>query len=179
MQKLVIPQDLQGYALQGLSLRLALHWWADSAKIYVNGKLVVEGDLFDCSPRVLLSSGVTPGEELLVALRLVSPSHCDGALVKSQLLYESTDGDRPAPGFVADELAVMQRYLKFEPDNLDVLTQAVAEIMNIGTENTEELEKTFLAVRERLLKSKIETPKSKIYLLSHAHLDLAWLWPVS
>ncbi|MER3590120.1 MAG: hypothetical protein C4322_22040, partial [Mastigocladus sp. ERB_26_1] len=34
-QKLVIPQDLQGYALQGLSLRLALVWWANSAKIYV------------------------------------------------------------------------------------------------------------------------------------------------
>ncbi len=179
VQKLVIPQDLQGYALQGLSLRLALHWWADSAQIYVNGKLVVEGDLFDCSPRVLLSSGVTPGEELLVALRLVSPSHCDGALVKSQLLYESTDGDRPDAGFVADELAVMQRYLEFEPENLDVLLQAVEEIMNIGTEQAEKLEKTFLAVREKLLKSKIKTPKSKIYLLGHAHLDLAWLWPVS
>ena len=176
VQKLVIPQDLQGYALQGLSLRLALHWWADSAQIYVNGKLVVEGDLFDCSPRVLLRSGVMPGEELLVALRLVSPSHCDGALVKSQLLYESTDGASPDPGFVADELAVMQRYLEFEPENLDVLAQAVEEIMNIGTE---ELEKTLLAVRERLLKSKIQTPKSKIYLLGHAHLDLAWLWPVS
>lgn len=176
VQKLVIPQNLQGYALQGLSLRLALHWWADSAQIYVNGKLVVEGDLFDCSPRVLLSSGVMPGFELLVALRLVSPSHCDGALVKSQLLYESTDENRPDPGFVADELAVMQRYLEFEPENLDVLLPAVEEIMNIGTE---ELEKTFLAVRERLLKSKIQTPKSKIYLLGHAHLDLAWLWPVS
>ncbi|MDF5720844.1 MAG: alpha-mannosidase [Rhizonema sp. PD37] len=179
VQKVIVPQNLQGYALQGLSLRLALHWWADSAQIYVNGKLVVEGDLFNCSPRVLLSSGVTPGEELLVALRLVSPSHCDGALVKSQLLYESTDGDRPDAGFVADELAVMQRYLEFEPENLDVLLQATEEIMNIGTEEAEELEKTFLAVREKLLKSKIQTPKSKIYLLGHAHLDLAWLWPVN
>ncbi|MDF5727257.1 MAG: alpha-mannosidase [Rhizonema sp. PD38] len=179
VQKVVVPQDKQGYALQGLSLRLALHWWADSAQVYVNGKLVVEGDLFDCSPRVLLSSDVTPGEELLVALRLVSPSHCDGALVKSQLLYESTDGDRPDAGFVADELAVMQRYLEFEPENLDVLLKATEEIMNIGTEEAEEIEKTFLAVREKLLKSKIQTPKSKIYLLGHAHLDLAWLWPVN
>ncbi|MDF5717253.1 MAG: alpha-mannosidase [Rhizonema sp. NSF051] len=179
VQKVVVPQNLQGYALQGLSLRLPLHWWADSAQIYVNGKLVVEGDLFDCSPRVLLSCGVTPGEEFLVALRLVSPSHCDGALVKSQLLYESTDGDRPDAGFVADELAVMQRYLEFEPENLDVLLQATEEIMNIGAEQAEELEKTFLTVREKLLKTKIQPPKSKIYLLGHAHLDLAWLWPVS
>ena len=32
-QKLVVPQDLQRYPLPGLSLRLALIWWADSAEI--------------------------------------------------------------------------------------------------------------------------------------------------
>jgi alpha-mannosidase len=64
-------------------LRLALTWWADSAQVYVNGELVVEGDLFDCSPRVLLSRGVTPGEEFIVAVRLKSPGHSEGALVRS------------------------------------------------------------------------------------------------
>lgn len=34
VQRLVVPQDLQGYPLAGLSLRLALIWWADSAEIY-------------------------------------------------------------------------------------------------------------------------------------------------
>ncbi|MFN6496294.1 MAG: alpha-mannosidase [Nostoc sp. DedQUE01] len=205
VQKLVVPQDLQGYPLAGLSLRLALVWWADAAEIYVNGKLALEGDLFDCSPRVLLSRGVTPKEEFIVALRLVSPGHCDGALVRSLLVYESNDDNNPDPGFVADELAVLQLYLqKFAPEKLDVLVEAVGEVTNrrgaaeslSGGNLRSELSKTEDAergelvrlLRQNLIQSDILAPlvkagwgdlKSKIYLLGHAHLDLAWLWPVS
>ncbi|MEH1922579.1 alpha-mannosidase [Nostoc sp.] len=194
VQRLVVPQDLQGYPLAGLSLRLALVWWADSAEIYVNGELVLEGDLFDCSPRVLLSQEVSPGEELIVALRLVSPGHCDGALVRSLLVYESIIDNNPDPGFVADELAVVQLYLeRFAPEKLDVLAEVVGEVTNRrGAEDTEEekgeLVKSFLSLRQNLIQSDILAPlfkggwgdqKSQIFLLGHAHLDLAWLWPVS
>ncbi len=191
VQRLVVPQDLQGYPLAGLSLRLALVWWADSAEIYVNGELVLEGDLFDCSPRVLISQGVKPGEEFIVALRLVSPGHCDGALVRSLLVYESTVDNNPDPGFVADELAVLQLYLeKFAPEKLDVLAAMVQEVTNRrGLEDSEEeLVRSFLSLRQNLIQSDILAPlfkggwgdkKSKIFLLGHAHLDLAWLWPVS
>ncbi|BAY88593.1 MULTISPECIES: alpha-mannosidase [unclassified Tolypothrix] len=184
-QKFVIPQDLQGYLLAGLSLRLALLWWADAAEIYVNGKLVLEGDLFDCSPRVLLSQGVTPGEEFIVALRLVSPGHDNGALVRSLLVYESPDYNRPDAGFVANELAVVQLYLeRFASEKLEVLAELVEEITNHrGAENTEkdkeEWETRLLSIRNHVIQSKIQNLKSKIYLLGHAHLDLAWLWPVS
>ncbi|RUR75532.1 alpha-mannosidase [Chlorogloeopsis fritschii PCC 9212] len=184
-QKFVIPQDIQGYLLGGLSLRLALVWWANAVEVYVNGVLAAEGDLFDFSPRVLLSSAVTPGEEFFVALRLVSPGHCDGALVRSLLVYESTDESRLDPGFVADELAVMQRYLEsFAPGKLDDLVAVVEGIMNRrGAENTEEekgeLEKELFSLRESLSKFKIPSLDSKIYLVGHAHLDMAWLWRVS
>ncbi|MBW4560673.1 MAG: alpha-mannosidase [Mojavia pulchra JT2-VF2] len=189
-QKIVVPQDLQGYPLAGLSLRLALLWWADAAEIYVNGELVLEGDLFDCSPRVLLSQGITPGEEFIVALRLVSPGHDNGALVRSLLVYESNDYNRPDAGFVADELAVVQLYLeRFAPEKLDDLAGMVREIMNrkdVKIEK-EEWENILLTVRHRLQESdiyrrasaSIGDSKSKFYLLGHAHLDLAWLWPVS
>ncbi|MEH2330443.1 alpha-mannosidase [Nostoc sp.] len=191
-QRLVVPQDLHGYPLAGLSLRLALVWWADSAEIYVNGELVLEGDLFDCSPRVLLSQGVTPGEEFTVALRLVSPGHCDGALVRSLLVYESIIDNNPDPAFVANELAVVQLYLeKFAPEKLDVLAAMVGEITNprgaeVTQEEKGELVQSFLSLRQNLIQSDILAPflkardiKSKIFLLGHAHLDLAWLWPVS
>ena len=88
-QKLVVPQDLQGYPLAGLCLRLALVWWADSAQIYINGSREGEGDLFDFSQRVLLTQSVIPGEEFTVALRLVSPGHDNGALVSSKCVYET------------------------------------------------------------------------------------------
>ncbi|AFZ25988.1 alpha-mannosidase [Cylindrospermum stagnale PCC 7417] len=209
VQRLVVPHDLHGYPLAGLCLRLALVWWAESAEIYLNGELVLEGDLFDCSPRVLVSQGVTPGEELIVALRLVSPGHDDGALVRSLLVYESMDYNVPDPGFVADELAVVQLYLeRFAPEKLAVLAEGVREVTNRqdakdAKEEREELVKSFSSLRQNLIQSNILAPffkgsqslagvppfvrtgvgwgdlKSKIYLLGHAHLDLAWLWPVS
>ncbi len=179
VQKLVIPQTLQGYPLAGLSLRLPLLWWADAAEIYLNGELVLAGDLFDCSPRVLISREVTPGEEFIVALRLVSPGHDHGALVRSLLVYESTDYNHPDPGFVADELAVLQLYLeKFAPAKLDVLA---GELRKITTNVDPEWENLLLSLRQHLQELHLypSTAKSKIYLLGHAHLDLAWLWPVS
>ncbi|MDH6076433.1 alpha-mannosidase [Chrysosporum ovalisporum FSS-45] len=185
VQKLVVPQNLHGYTLTGLSLRLVLLWWADLAEIYVNGELVLEGDLFDCSPRVLLSQGVTPGDEFVVALRLVSPGHDHGALVRSLLVYESNDDNNPDPGFLADELAVGQLFLeRFAPTKLDALAEVLHQVtQDLGPEQRDK-EEVFAVLRTHYrrvthcmegLKSKIH----KIYLLGHAHLDLAWLWPVS
>jgi alpha-mannosidase len=187
VQKLVVPPDLQSYDLTGLCLRLALVWWADAAEIYVNGKLVLAGDLFDCSPRVLLSQEVSSGEEFVVALRLVSPGHCDGALMRSLLVFESLDYNRLDPGFLADELAVVQIFLEgFAPERLSALVEAVEEVLNReGAKSAKEERKegkkedVIFNLRQKIIQSKIPNLKSKIYLLGHAHLDLAWLWPVS
>jgi alpha-mannosidase len=179
-QKFVVPQNLQGYLLAGLSLRLALVWWADAVQVYVNGELVLEGDLFDSSPRVLLSQGVTPGEEFTVVLRLVSPGHCDGALMRSRLIYESIDYNSPDPGFVADELAIVQLYLQnFAPQKLADLAAGVKAVKNSEPKNQTDWNNLLLFLRQKLTQSQIANLKSKIYLLGHAHLDLAWLWPVS
>ncbi|PSB52940.1 alpha-mannosidase, partial [Chroococcidiopsis cubana CCALA 043] len=178
-QKLVVPAQLQGYPLAGLSLRLALTWWAELAQIYVNDELVQEGDLFDCSTRILLSSGVSPGEEFSVSLRLVSPNHDDGALVRSLCLYESNDPADPEPGFVADELTILQKHLEtFEPAQLSTLADAIAQIDWSILSDKDKFGRSLHALRQNL-QPKIQKPKSKIFLLGHAHLDLAWLWAVS
>ncbi|MBK1986747.1 alpha-mannosidase [Sphaerospermopsis aphanizomenoides BCCUSP55] len=186
-QKLVVPQNLQGYPLAGLSLRLALVWWADAAEVYVNGQLVLIGDLFDSSPRVLLCQGVTPGDEFVVALRLVSPGHCDGALMRSLVIFESGDDNIDA-GFVADELTVVQLFLqRFAPEGLAGLVAGIEEVMNredakdAKEERKEDWKSLLLNIREIYLRSSafICVQKYKIYLLGHAHLDLAWLWPVA
>lgn len=183
-QKLVVPENLQNYPLTGLSLRLALIWWADKAEIYVNGKLILTGDLFDCSPRLLLSPRVTPGSEFFVAMRLVSPEHCDGALVRSLAIYESEDYNIPDPGFIADELAIVQIFLEnFAPQELTNLTTILEATQNHNytPENQQQWTETLTNIRATYLRSSafIRVLESKIYLLGHAHLDLAWLWPVS
>ncbi|MGB3642395.1 MAG: glycoside hydrolase family 38 C-terminal domain-containing protein, partial [Rivularia sp. (in: cyanobacteria)] len=186
-QKLIVPFYLQGYALEGLCLRLALVWWADSAQIYINGYLVGEGDLFDFSQRVLLTDSVIPGVEFTVALRLVSPGHDNGALVSSKCVYEAV-GNNIYPGFIANELAIVQRYCEaFAPDELDViagLVKEVAEVINLlgavdaEEDKREEFNKSLSNLQSNL-KSKIQNLKSKIQLVGHAHLDMAWLWRVS
>ena len=127
-QVITVPADLENYPLQGLSLRIALTWWAEAAQVFVNGKLIQEGDLFDCRMRLLLNDAVVAGEEITIALRLVSPGHDDGALMRSVCLYESLTGF-PEPSFVADELEVLQLFLQsFNPEKLAILEAAIAEI---------------------------------------------------
>jgi alpha-mannosidase len=179
-QQFLIPQDLSGFPLTGLALRLVLTWWADSAQIFVNGKLVQEGDLFDCSTRVLLSPSVTPGEVITVVLRLLSPGHDDGALVNSLCVYEST----LEPGFVASELAVLHRYLEDAPEKLEILAAAVSQIDWEALPDGQKFMRSLFTLRENLGginrrgTESAEGREAVISLVGHAHLDLAWLWPV-
>jgi alpha-mannosidase len=223
-QRFIIPQALQEYPLAGLALRLALTWWAESAQIFVNGQLVQEGDLFDSSGRVLLAESVVPGQEIAVALRLVSPGHDIGALMRSRNVYEAIDsiesntlisapspllpvedtlpppfpsregglgglGSSPIriePGFIADELEVLRKYLEaFAPEKLDDLAAGVAEMNWEAVSHKEKFDRSLSTLRQNLQSlvgenSTLPLPKQRcIRMLGHAHLDLAWLWPVS
>ncbi len=127
-QTLVIPAQIQGYPVSGLVCRLAFTWWAELAQVFVDGVLVQEGDLFDHSPRVLLMSAAVPGTTLDLRVRLVSPGHDIGALMRSQVIYESVDSLAesplpwridPEPGWLADELAVLVKQVgHFNPSLL-------------------------------------------------------------
>ena len=260
-QQFVVPDNLSGYPVTNLRLLLSLTWWAEDAQLFVNGELVGVGDLFDCSVRLLLTPSAIPGDKFLVILRLVSPGHDCGALVRSVCLYEAADSVCFDPGFVADELEILQNLLSGNLQNLnsqylptenivgrafvvkgerlksevelavglidwsvvcdrqkfdrllsnlrqnllgylrifqDVLTAEGAEgaegekekiFLGIGktdddisvpqfpdVSNFSEKGYTSIYIGESSEKSSIY--KGKIYLLGHAHLDLAWLWPV-
>ncbi|MFM7447245.1 MAG: alpha-mannosidase [Leptolyngbyaceae cyanobacterium] len=177
-QVICVPTDLHGFELAGLQLRLALTWWAESTQIFVDGRLVQAGDLFDCSTRLLLSPSVQPGGQFAVAIQLVSPGHDDGALVRSLALYESAQA-QPEPGFVADELQVLHTYLQgFYPEKLAVLHQAIDQLDWAALPDRSQFNRSLERLREQLLPIASLIKQRHIYLLGHAHLDLAWLWPV-
>jgi alpha-mannosidase len=183
-QRIVVPHNLQGYYLQGLTLRLGLTWWAENAQIYVNGKLVQEGDLFDAVTRILLSASVNIQDAIEVAIRLVSPGHDNGALVRSLCFYERPNQslNPPEPSFVADELAVLQDYLTtFAPDKLASVATATETLpwSVLTVTDRASFDRGLTALRQQLQPLSSLLKHRKIQLLGHAHLDLAWLWPVS
>ena len=238
-QEFVFPEALNEYPVAGLTLRLALTWWAEFAEVYVNGEKVQEGDLFDHSCRIVLSSSVVPGEKVAVAIRLISPGHDIGGLMRSRLIYESSY-DEIDPGFVADELEVIRAYIDaFELEKLEESFEEIhsshspAPEWNSGlTEQSplkgteDDLERPLQSVsnglrtdspefhsgaiskrgdkfssiseiefdweirdratfhqslenlRTALLPISSKIKQHTIFLLGHAHLDMAWLWDV-
>lgn len=177
-QKIIVPPALQNYPVSGLSLRLVLTWWAEDAQIFINGRLVQQGDLFDSSARVLVTEDAQIGQEYLVAIRLLTPHHDVGALMRSHLLYEKSDLPHSVdPGLVADEITVLSNYLsRFAPEDLEVLTQ---ELNNFSWQNLPHADR-FTAdlsqLRSRLIPLGKNLQQRCFYLLGHAHLDMAWLW---
>lgn len=181
-QRLLVPPALQGYPVSGLMLRLGLTWWSEFTQVYVNGQLVQEGDLFDSSTRILLSRGVSAGECFDVALRLVSPGHDDGALVRSQCLYESPTGIDP--GFVADELTVLFQYLQTcAPEQLPQFSDILSNLSLARVGDRAEFLQALQNLRQTLIQANWNIGENgklpNLALLGHAHLDLAWLWPVA
>jgi alpha-mannosidase len=175
-----IPITLQGYPLAGLTLRLALRWWAEQAEIYIDRKLEQVGDLFDCFGRIVLGDAVMPGDQIPVAMRLVSPGHDPGALVESQLIFEPANPDHPDPGMVGDELTVLKGYLQtFAPAELPALSAATAEIAWDLVADVEAFHQSLTALRLRLQPWQGWLQQRQIRWIGHAHLDLAWLWPVA
>jgi alpha-mannosidase len=178
-QAMTVPPTLNGFSLEGLSLRLGLTWWAEAVAVYVNGHLVQEGDLFDYFARVPLSDRVVPGDTFIVAIHMRSPGHDEGALVRSDAIYESTDAAFPEPGFVADELTVLQTYAeKLAPQKLSEMARAIAPLDLVSVADTVQLQQTLAVVRERLMPFSPWIKQRQITCVGHAHLDLAWLWPV-
>lgn len=180
-QKITIPRTLKNYPLSGFALRLVLTWWAEDAQIFVDGKLVQQGDLFDSSARIILTKSAIPNREILVAIRLVSPGHDIGALMRSQLVYEREQQHDSTnlidPDFVADELSILYKYLaQFEPEKSTILAQEIDSIDWNLVANREEFDRTLSDLRQRLLPLAKEIEQRCFYPIGHAHLDMAWLW---
>ncbi|MCY7368287.1 MAG: alpha-mannosidase [Chamaesiphon sp.] len=181
-QTLVIPPQLQGYPVSNLVCRLAFTWWAELAQVFVDGVLVQEGDLFDHSPRVLLMPAAVPGTSLDLRMRLISPGHDIGALMRSRVVYESSDPANPEPSWLADELAVIVKQVaSFNPAWLDEVVGIVDSIdYDLLTVDSRQFIEQVLEVKQRVNSLfTIHHPPSTIHLLGHAHLDMAWLWEVA
>ncbi|MEL6879806.1 MAG: alpha-mannosidase, partial [Cyanobacteria bacterium J06607_10] len=200
-QKLTVPTHFYGYPLAGLTPRLALTWWAEDAQIYVDGILVQSGDLFECFTRICLGEWVKPGDSFEVAIRLVSPGHDDGALVRSHLTYETpANQPTPEPSFIADELTVLATLEPQSQQKIEAaLTHLAWDSLNKTTDPKDSLnlwqdfspstsiipatihpfQQSLSQLRRTLKPFTTEIKQHKIHCVGHAHLDMAWLWPIA
>ena len=177
-QTFTIPEALADYPLDSFALRLALTWWAKDAKIFVNEQLMQAGDLFDSKARILLTDHAQVGEIFTVALQLISPGHDIGGLMQSELIFER---EYPAldPGFIADEIEVLSLYItQFEPEKTEKINQALEVIPWGQVTNREIFDQSLLQLRQELIPLAEGLKQQQMNLLGHAHLDMAWLWPI-
>ena len=144
--------------------RLALSWWAERMRLWVDGELVHEGDLFDTACRWIVPDRCREGKPLQLLLELSSPLHDDGALISSCLnlepCCEASDPDRVLlPEALQLHLAaggdLPAQWQQLDPLSLQALD----------------------AVENHLARA--EPAPGSLHWLGHAHLDLAWLWPVA
>ena len=144
--------------------RLVLSWWAEQMRLWVDGVLVHEGDLFDTACRWPLPGRCRQGAALDLVLELCSPLHDDGALISSHLdLEPQTAGPDPEGTLLP---AALELHLAVDGD----LPPHWAELDPSGAEAQ-------AAVAAHLHQA--EPPRGLLHWLGHAHLDLAWLWPVA
>ncbi|WP_216902075.1 glycoside hydrolase family 38 C-terminal domain-containing protein [Synechococcus sp. CCY 9618] len=121
--------------------RLVLCWWADRAELWVDGEPIHTGDLFDTACRWPLPMRWWEGAALDLELRLRSPLHDDGALIRSRIELEPLDPADP------------HGLLRSTGDELRQLRRGQGHDGTPG--------------------------EGVLHVLGHAHLDLAWLWPVA
>ncbi len=179
-QAIKMPESLANYPLAGFTVRLSMTWWAEQANVYVNSVLLQQGDLFDTSARVILTEALVPGESVAVAIRLVSPAHDAGALVRSHFLCDPSTSDLIDPSMVADELAVLKTYLSvFRPDDLETLAAAITGISWEKTGDVITFNQNLQHLHHQLTPFAQWMKQRRINWIGHAHLDLAWLWPVA
>ncbi|MFL0769114.1 MAG: alpha-mannosidase [Prochlorococcus sp.] len=145
-------------------LRIVLHWWADQARLWVDGVLVHQGDLFDTTCRWPVPDKARSGEPLRLQLELRSPCHDDGALITSDLVLEpQCCGADPDQAQLAEALGLYLEAGGAFPESW----------LDLDPLSTEAAAAVALLLRDH------PRPSGGMHWVGHAHLDLAWLWPVA
>ena len=156
--------------------RLVLRWWAEEVVLSVAGQAVHRGDLFDSACRWVLPERWSQGEALDLSLALRSPRHDDGALVESRLELEPADGADP-DGLLAGTALELVTLRAAQGDDLAAAASLQAALA--GADPGAPDAPGRLGAALQALQAQQGPGLGGFQLLGHAHLDLAWLWPVA
>ncbi len=161
-QQLAWPESWN--AVQASHARLGMSWWAEQMRFWVDGVLIHEGDLFDTACRWRVPESCRLGATLHLQLELCSPLHDDGALISTDLDLEPDVANLDTDCSLAPQALML---------HLAAGGELPAQWNGLEPNGPEALQ----AVVEELKAA--EPTQGDILWISHAHLDLAWLWPVA
>jgi alpha-mannosidase len=153
--------------------RLALRWWADQAELRVNGRTVQRGDLFDANCRWLLPPSFWQGQPLELELELRSPLHDDGALLLARLEREPLEASDSQGLLLLPQLRRLGELLP----QLE-RSKATPALERLGAALQGQPGDAGALQQLRGALGQLAKP-GELSVVSHAHLDLAWLWPVA
>jgi len=139
-------------------------------ELRVDGLPVHAGDLFDSGCRWPLPDRWWQGQALQLELRLRSPLHDDGALITSCVELEPRDPADP-PGLLRGQALALAAE-RLTPAEQEALALQLQPLDPAAATSGTALESWLQAAAGR-------RPAGGLHVLGHAHLDLAWLWPVA
>ena len=167
------PSAWQRLQHQERRARLVLRWWADAVELWADGDRVHQGDLFDTACRWRLPAHWWRGCALQLELRLRSPLHDDGALITSAVEQEPINPVDPAGVLLPQQLALAAQRL--DRGGAEQLHQRLRTL-----DPSADSDPRITAVLQPWLEQQqVLRPPGPLHVLGHAHLDLAWLWPVA
>lgn len=158
--------------------RLVLLWWADQVELRVDGAVVHRGDLFDNACRWQLPDSWWRGVPLELELRLRSPLHDDAALIHSLVELDPPASQDPEGLALATGLGlVLERLLaQSEPQRQPALEALETALQALEPGDAVGVRASLEALERQGL---VPAAAGRFQVLGHAHLDLAWLWPVA
>jgi len=183
-RRIVIPEKIGGYDVQGSRVKLALKVQSEDdgalITIFSNGSLVSRGDQ-DMQEPILLTENAQPGQQFLIAVRVVA-ADVDTALVVAQLKLEAP-ANRPDPSALRMEILsarpMIAAYEDGKAERQHTLDEAIKAIDFAPLEQGDQ--KGFDASLQQS-QAKLEALRPwlrqfTIRAVGNAHIDMAWLWP--
>ncbi len=151
----------------------------DDGEIYVNGELKRKFHWDD--GRVVLTESALPGEEFLVAVRVINQGG-PGRLRGAWLSFPRLDAVRPAASAAAMELEMglnLARARGEADHGLLTAVDAAAKTLDLAAYargDAPAFTASALAAREQLTPLGAVAKQYTLHLVGHAHIDMNWLW---
>lgn len=179
----IVPEAFQDLPLAGSQLRIAAgvqigaHYSAP-VKMYADGKLLLEEPVWmDCKiPEIILSDCAIPGEIHTIAVYVDCGDRCYWEpMIPVMVISDVVEHCYMELESIKEELQYMESFEHAShilPKAYKILEKAMEqdELLPV-MEAVQKCRELFEPMRE-------EVKNNQVYLISHAHIDMNWFWPM-